>query len=427
MKSLLMLLLYLIIPFFFPVNGWALTISDSGPDAEALGQKSSYRVCPHIESLYKSECRIGTWSAQEKVRVTNLVRAPEAPWELPEIDSPPPIRYRWGMSTRSIDDYLSNARVTGLLIIKDGMIVAERYQYGRNPSMRMISFSMAKTFTAVLVGIAHQKGFIKSLDDPASKYWPEISESAYGQTTIRNLLRMASGVPSNELSNFSPEDDLTIWGQINNQPEYRNKPQKIHDFLNAKRTREISQGERFKYSSIETDILSRVLIKSTGKSVSAITEEWLWKPMGAEADARWSLSTTDRAERTQGDFNATLRDYGRFGMLLANDGSRDGTQIIPKEFLLDATDINRLPTPFRPGRAREYYGYGYQTWITPMKQRTFLARGLYGQFIFVQPSSKIVMVHLAAYEKPYLNQEYRQELFAVWKGVLKSLGGSDEE
>jgi CubicO group peptidase (beta-lactamase class C family) len=93
--------------------------------------------------------------------------------------------------------------------------------------------------------------------------------------------------------------------------------------------------------------------------------------MGAESDARWLLSTTDLAEATGGGFNATLRDYARFGVLLANDGNRDGNQIIPLNFLLDATDSARLPPSFKPKVATAFYGYGYQTWVFPMRERTF--------------------------------------------------------
>ena len=126
-----------------------------------------------------------------KVRLTSPVRPGTNPWTLPELPSQPSISYRWGFSTNSVDDYLSSVKVTGLLIIKDGKIVVEKYQYSRDPSSRLISFSMAKTLTGMLVGIAKSKGLIESLDNAVSKYWPEIAESAYGQTTIRHLLRMS--------------------------------------------------------------------------------------------------------------------------------------------------------------------------------------------------------------------------------------------
>jgi hypothetical protein len=128
-------------------------------------------------------------------------------------------------------------QTTGLMVIHKGKVVAERYQYDRQPGMPLRSFSMAKTFTAVLVGIAQAKGFIKSLDDKAADYWPEIAESAYGQTTVRSLLRMSSGVPFKELYTWTPDDDIWVWSQVLYNPANYNSPARISDYLNSKKIR----------------------------------------------------------------------------------------------------------------------------------------------------------------------------------------------
>jgi CubicO group peptidase (beta-lactamase class C family) len=347
--------------------------------------------------------------------------------QLPLMHNPPAISYL--ESKKGIDDYLAEAKVTGLMILKDGEIVLERYQYGRRPEMRFRSFSMAKTFTAMLVGIAHQKGMIRSLDDKVADYWPEISNSAYGQTTIRNLLYMGSGVPFRELYTWTDGDDNWAWGRVLYAQDNRRKPQMVAEFLNTKTMRDAEQGTRFHYASIETEILGRVLRRATGKTVSRLTEEWLWTPMGAESDARWLLATTDESESTGGGFNATLRDYARFGVLLSNDGRRAGEQIIPADFLLEATDQSRLPRNFRPRAATPFYGYGYQTWIFPMKERTFALQGIHGQVIYVQPATKIVMVQTAVFDRASGRQDpaaWRRNL-DLWYGVLQSLGGRISE
>jgi CubicO group peptidase (beta-lactamase class C family) len=141
-------------------------------------------------------------------------------------------------------------QTTGLLVLQNGKVVAERYQYDRKPGMPMRSFSMAKTFTAMLVGIAQSKVLIRSLDDKASDYWPEISGSAYGQTTIRNLLRMSSGVPFRELYTWTPDDDNWVWGQVLYNSQNANNPSRIVDYLNAKNKRDLEQGQKFHYASI---------------------------------------------------------------------------------------------------------------------------------------------------------------------------------
>ena len=404
-----------------------LQLNPSGLDAEKLGEQHSYPVC--AEALRKPECRVGTWSTQERVSLTDSVRASSNPMPLPYMKNPPEITYRWGFFTKTIDDYLADTKATGLIVLKDGQVVIERYQYGRTPQMRFRSFSMAKTFTAMLVGIANKKGLIKSLDDKASDYWPEIANSAYGQTSIRSLLRMSSGVPYKELYTWTPDDDNWVWGRVLYADENKRQPNKVAEFLNAKTQREAEEGSRFKYATIETEILGRVLIRATGKSITKLTEDWLWSPMGAQSEARWILSTTDWAEAAGGGFNATLRDYARFGNLLANDGIRSGIQIIPKDFLLDATDANRVPSAFKPKIATSYFGYGYQTWIFPMKDRTFALQGIHGQVVFVQPSSKIVMVQTSVFDYPSgrFDSSPWQRMLAVWQGVLQSLGGNTDE
>jgi len=409
-------------------QAWAtnqVKLSPSGPDAERLGEAQGFPVCPG--ALIKPECRVGTWSANEKDGLTDIVRALGTAMPLALMRDPPKISYQ--QSTKSIDDYLAEAKVTGLMILKDGEIVLERYQYGRRPEMRFRSFSMAKTFTAMLVGIAHQKGMIRSLDDKVADYWPEIAASAYGQTTIRNLLYMGSGVPFRELYTWTDGDDNWAWGQVRYAQKNRRRPEAIVEFLNSKTVRDHEQGSRFHYASIETEILGRVLRRATGKTVTKLTEEWIWTPMGAESDARWLLSTTDLAEDTGGGFNATLRDYARFGVLLSNDGRRGDQQIIPLEFLMDATDQSRVPRNFRPRAATPFYGYGYQTWIFPMKERTFALQGIHGQVIYIQPATKIVMVQTAVFDRAGGSQDPAAWRWNVdlWYGVLRSLGGRINE
>ncbi len=409
--------------FFSLAGAGEVHTRPDGPDAERLGMKQGYPVC--AQALTRSECRVGTWSANEKVAASSLVSPSDDPMPLPRWQDAPAISYRWGFSSKTLDDFMADTKTTGLMVIQDGRVVAERYQYGRQPDMRFRSFSMAKTFTAMLVGIARGKGVIHSLDDKAADYWPEIAPSAYGQTTLRNLLRMSSGVPFRELYTWTPDDDIWLWGRVLFLPENRNRSEKIAEYLNTKTTREVEQGQRFKYATIETEVLGRVLSRAAGMSITQITQEWLWKPMGAESEARWLLAGADQGEGTGGSFNATLRDYARFGVLLANDGLRGHAQIIPREFLLDATDAARQPSAFRPRHATPGMGYGYQTWIAPLKERTFALQGIHGQHIMVQPKSGIVMVQTSVNDQPSGRQDGRpyQMRDALWMGVLKSLGG----
>ena len=408
-----------------------LKLRADGPNAQELGKAEGYKPCP--QPLIKPECRVGAWSAPASAFSRYTVKPSANPWALPDHESPPPVSWKWGLLPKDLDDFMEASQTTGLLIIHKGKVVAERYQYDRKPGMPMRSFSMAKTFTAMLVGIAHGKGLIRSLDDKASDYWPEIADSAYGQTSIRNLLRMSSGVPFKELYTWTPDDDNWVWGQVLYASNNTNMPSRVVEHLNGKKVRDVEQGQRFHYASIETEILGRVLRRATGKSITALTEEWLWQPMGAQDRAHWNVASTDLVEATAGGFNASLRDYGRFGMLLANDGARltdsGAIEIIPREFVLDATDAARQPAGFKPRVATPYFGYGYQVWLQPNKTRTFALQGIHGQSMLIQPSSQIVIVQTSVNSKPSGQQDMRpyQIRNAFWAGVLKSLGGEAGE
>jgi CubicO group peptidase (beta-lactamase class C family) len=128
-------------------------------------------------------------------------------------------------------------------------------------------------------------------------------------------------------------------------------------------------------------------------------------------------------ESAAGSFNATLRDYGRLGVLLANDGAVGGKQILPKDYLLEATDWHRQPAHFAPGQATPYFGYGYQFWLFPGAKRRFALIGVYGQAIFVDPELKLVMVHTAVAKNASVTKEsMAAERVALWRGVVKHYG-----
>jgi CubicO group peptidase (beta-lactamase class C family) len=329
------------------------------------------------------------------------VARPDVSLPLPRHPAPPELSYRWGFQRISVDEFLARQKATGLLVIKDGQIVYENYQYGRTPEMALRSFSMAKTVTALLVGIAHDKGLIASLDEPASRYYRAIEGSPYGATTIRNLLRMASGVAFNEDYAFTQSSDLVrFYSRIHSPlPGGAESAFRLFDM------REVEQGVRFKYSTSETEVLARVLTHATGRHLTDLTREWLWEPLGAEGDGH---------------------DWGRLGLLMANDGKVGERQIVPRQFLLEATDAKLQPAAFRPRRATPFFGYGYQTWILPMRERTFAFLGIFGQAIVVQPASGIVIVQTSVYDRPSGDPmgAVRTEM---WKGIINALGGNASE
>jgi CubicO group peptidase (beta-lactamase class C family) len=362
-----------------------MTIVWAAPDEIALGKWSGYPAGgDYGQDVYK----IGSFSGLHRVLPSRPVRGGTHVLPL-TVGTALAVDYTFAGRQFSIENYLDRQRVTGLLIVTGSTVRSERYQYDRNDTHLFISFSMAKSVTSLLVGIAADRGLIASLDDRAERYVPELAGTAYGRTSIRHLLRMSSGIRFVE--DYSGRDDVrrlfTAIFQAGRQPL---------DFLASFDTRDAPSGARFKYATSETQVLCYVLRGATKKTIAALTEEWIWQPMGAEADAAW-LVGRDGVEYCGAGFNATLRDYGRLGILLARDGRLGDRQIVPSAYLMDATDSDRQPVGFRVGEAGSGVGYGYQFWLGVGASRSFSMAGVYGQLVHVHPESGLVLVHTAAW------------------------------
>ncbi|MCV2422615.1 serine hydrolase domain-containing protein [Paucibacter sp. DJ2R-2] len=395
----------------------------AAPDEELLGRAQGYPV-GHASNWFSQESvRVGSFSHQGEILglMNGGVRelAPSAqPLTLLRSATEP--TYRWhidALRNLGVDDYLARQRVMGLLVIKDGVIQVERYQYRRGPQHRFVSNSMSKSLVSLAVGLALKEGLLHSLDDAAQRYAPALTGSLYGPVRLRDLLRMASGLRFTE--RYDGVDDLERFGRVAAREGLEAAAVQLG-------TRAAPPGERFNYASADTIALTLVLRGATGMGLSEYLQSRLWEPMGAEMSALWR---TDRlgVEIASGNFNAGLRDYGRLGMLLAHDGQRpdSGRQVLPRDYLLEATDAGRHPAMFSPGQATPYFGYGYQFWTFPGRARRFALLGVYGQMIFVDPALKLVMVQTSANAKPHARDtSLAREADAFWRGLVAYYGGS---
>jgi CubicO group peptidase (beta-lactamase class C family) len=393
----------------------------AAPDEEKLGKAQGYPVGTARNWFYDESVRVGSFTNQGEIEgifggKANVLAASSAPMPLPKAEQEP--RIRWGLDNwknLGVDQYLAHERIMGLMIIKDGVIQVERYQYDRSPAQRFVSNSMAKSIVSLAVGIALQEGKIASLDDRADKYALKMAGTLYGETTIRNLLRMSSGAHFDE--RYDGKDDLERFGRAVIKGG-------VEEAAHVITVRDAPQGTRFSYASAETEVLAGVLRGATGTSVSEYLTPRLWQALGAETPALWRAERTG-LERAAGNFNATLRDYGRLGIVLANDGMRPDTrqQVIPRDYLLDATDWRRAPAAFRPRTATPYYGYSYQFWTFPTDKRRFAMLGVYGQMIFIDPELKLVMVQTAANATAKAGDtSLGRSADAFWRGVVDYYG-----
>jgi CubicO group peptidase (beta-lactamase class C family) len=393
----------------------------AAPDEDLLGKAEGYpvqRFGPDF-SLFREEYKIGTFSQMDQVLWPRRIASGGTPSPLPAATAPlPPITYTFEGKRYTLDDFLARQRITGLLVIKDGRVLLERYQYDRHAAHRLASFSMAKTVTGMLVGLALRDGRIASLDDPAQKYAPQLKDSAWGPVTIRNLLRMSSGVRWSDKAAPGLDSDVA---RLTAESYYQRGRGGASAVTWVKQS-DHPQGTYFNYNSAETFVLGVVLREALGQDLATYFAEKVWKPIGAEGDASWLIDRSG-LEAANCCINARLRDYARLGMLLAQDGVWDGQEVLPREFVLDATDPARQPDYLQPRKATSYFGYGYQTWIYPYRTRTFEARGLFGQQLIVQPSSGFVMVITSALQTADVPPAIAVERNTVLGTLLTALGG----
>jgi CubicO group peptidase (beta-lactamase class C family) len=233
----------------------------------------------------------------------------------------------------------------------------------------------------------------------------------YGRTPIKALLQMSSGVAFSEdysdtASDISALSRLTI----------QQAPEGSLEAVKRFNTRVAQPGESFHYASAESLVLGLVLAGATARTVSDYAREKLWEPLGAEADASWGVDAMGQ-EVTYAFFNAVLRDWARLGLLLAHDGTWNGKRIVAREWLLASTSIAPEDDHLKLGGT--WSGYGYQIWLVPGANRMFALRGLRGQFVLVDPETKLVLVQTAV---DYAgNPMADQELLALWESVSSEL------
>src|SRR6185369_3237414 len=328
-----------------------------------LGSRMTFFGVPYL---------VGSQSHQDEIFPAHVVRRATNPSPLGRAASEPALRYEYQGQTFGLDDYLARNPATGLLVARDETILVERYQYARTDRDRFTSWSMAKTVTSMLIGIAIAEGRIRSVDDPAATYVPGLAGTEYGRTSLRHLLQMSSGVRFVE--EYRLGDDVSKLSMDTFLQSGAGGVSAVTSFND----RAVPAGTKFSYASVETEVLGLVLAAAVGRSASEYLQEKIWQPIGAEADAAWLVDRSGQ-EVTYCCLNAVLRDYARLGLLLAHDGNWRGRQIIPAAWIKEATIVH----PGQPQPATG--GYGYQVWILAGEHRMFALRGVRGQAIYVDP------------------------------------------
>ena len=309
--------------------------------------------------------------------------------------------YTFRGDQHTLDEYFGRNFVLGFLILHNDQILLERYFHGADENSRFLSNSVAKSFVSVLIGAAIQEGKIKSVNDPVIQYLPYLSASGFRDATIKNLLQMASGLQFNE-DYLKPDAEIHRYGiaLLRGEPSFST--------LSASIRSKVKPGTENEYQSINTQVLSAILEKVSGKPLNKYMEEKLWSKMGPQSDAFFYRGKKQPEICAAGCLNITLRDYGRFGLMALNGGILGGQRMVPESWIHESAtpDADFLkPKPKGP-KDQENFGYGYQWWIPYGSNRVFMAEGIYGQAIYVNPVQHVVIVQTSAWPEPDTDERW---------------------
>ncbi len=270
----------------------------------------------------------------------------------------------------------------GFLVIEDDQIIFEQYWGDHGEDVISNSFSMVKSVTALLVGIAHDEGLIKDLDEPACNYIPELCSYSEKnkEVTIRHLLQMTSTIDFDE--HYGDPFGFMARATYGSDLE-----EVTYDGFEAQK----ASGSEWEYLGGNTLLLGFIVENVTGKTLSEYMAEKLWIPMGAEHPAFWALDDEGGKEKSYCCFNATVRDFARLGKLLLHRGKWKDRQLVSAEFIDEM--VSPLTTPDKTGEAADHYGY--QIWLDNQEgQQVINYRGMLGQYITVIPARNLIMVRV---------------------------------
>ncbi len=346
----------------------------SGPAVAQTPPTGSYLNWPQAERE--------RWFAKlEQIYPTHVAKAGGPVRALPAAAFRIDPKWRQGGKDWTVDSWMAAQRVSGVIVLKDGKVVLEKYGLGRTPQDRWPSQSVAKSITSLLAGAAVADGKLK-LTDTVAQHVPELKGSAYETVTVKQVLTMSSGVKWNE-AYLDPNSDLQRMGRL-----AATDPDAMMTVL--KTLPRAQPAGTFHYNTLETHLAGLVVSRAVGKPLADYLSEKIWRPFGMEADAHWMVDQKGR-EQAGCCIQARLRDFARVGLFALENGYAGGRRVTPPGWIAESTKTqvtHDRPLPL---------GYGYFWWIGP---RAYEASGIYGQSILVYPEEKIVVAINSAYTSP---------------------------
>ncbi|MBW7882981.1 MAG: serine hydrolase [Caldilineaceae bacterium] len=284
-----------------------------------------------------------------------------------------------------LEEILRSNDSIAFLVIKNDTILYERYFQGHTAAARSQSFSMAKSYTSALIGMAIDDGYLEGVDQRVTQYVPELADRGFGEVTIEHLLTMMSG--SNYVEDDNPFAEHVI---LNYTPALEQEILKI--------AMETEPGTRFRYKSGDNALLALVLDRALGEeTITGYTQRRFWNPLGMEQDGVWTIDHEgDGLEKTWCCLAASARDFAKLGRLYLRQGEWNGQQLLSPDWIQRSTQAGAVPEEEWPDdfRVAGFHNYGYQWWLGSREESDYLALGKDGQFLYVNPLRDVVIVRL---------------------------------
>jgi len=333
--------------------------------------------------LFFQSCKLGRFVFYNFANITDYKIFPYrtientvSPFTFPAAQQPKPLKdIETSEGDVPFDTYLEHTKTVAFLVIKSDSIQYEKYFNKYEDESIVASFSMAKSVISMLIGIAIADGKIQSVDEPITNYIPELKRNGFDAVTIKYLLQMTSGLDFNESYTNPFGHAATFYYGTN-----------LRKAIHKLKLKDVP-GEKFDYTSGTTQLLGLVLERALeSQTISSYLEEKIWKPLGMEYDATWSLDRKkDGLEKTFCCLNARARDFAKLGRLYLHNGNWNGTQIVPEQWVKESTKLDTT------GHSAPFYQY--QWWLTKNAEQ-FYAKGILGQYIFVDPNKNLIIVRL---------------------------------
>jgi CubicO group peptidase (beta-lactamase class C family) len=360
-----------------------------------------------VVTLFDKEVIVDNFSHMEDAFWAEKISKSASPYSFEHQEKNLPSTFEYQHNDITVDEFLKRRTTTALLVLKNDKITYEKYYLGTKPSDKRISWSMAKSFVAVLFGMQVDEGKI-DIENTVGFYLPEMEGSGYEKVKVKHVLQMSSGVKWDE--NY-----LDFNSDINKMGRLLAMGGSL-DEMTTQLESESEPGKAFHYVSMDTHVIAMILRRVTGLPLIDLVQQKLWNKIGMEGDAAWIVDSKDTAFAL-GGLNALTRDYARFGRLLLNNGRWNNEQLVSQDWIQKSTIAGADYLTSSDGSL----GYGYQIWLPPFaEQGEFFCVGVYGQYIYVNQKQDIVIVKNSA-DKLFKDGFSKQETIAFFRAIVASL------